>query len=151
MSAESNGLRTQDAGLKAQSHVLLLLPATSVLRHCGQSTVEYAAVVAIVVAALLSMQVYIKRGVSGRLRASVDSLGEQYAPRHTTSTMALTMNSDTTTTQKLVKGLYTNEQGRPLDVMTTTTIINENEQGGGDTTTHTSNETVGPLTDTLWE
>lgn len=51
----------------------------------GQSIFEYAMIIAIVVAALMSMQIYMKRAVEGRLRASMDEVGELYSPGKTTS------------------------------------------------------------------
>ena len=45
----------------------------------GQSTLEYAVLVVIIIAALLSLQTYIKRGVQGRLRKSTDDIGEQFS------------------------------------------------------------------------
>jgi len=50
------------------------------LNRKGQSTLEYAIVVAIIVAGLLAMQFYIKRGWEGRLRGASDSMGEQFDP-----------------------------------------------------------------------
>jgi uncharacterized protein (UPF0333 family) len=52
----------------------------------GQSTLEYAVVIAVVLAALLAIQVYVKRGVQGKLRSSADSIGDQYSAGKTTST-----------------------------------------------------------------
>ncbi len=51
----------------------------------GQSIFEYAMILAIVVAGLMSMQIYMKRAVEGRLRASMDDVGELYSPGKTTS------------------------------------------------------------------
>lgn len=45
----------------------------------GQSTLEYAVLVVIIIAALLSLQAYIKRGVQGRLRKSTDDIGDQFS------------------------------------------------------------------------
>ena len=45
----------------------------------GQSTLEYAVLVVIIIAALLSLQTYIKRGVQGRLRKSSDDIGDQFS------------------------------------------------------------------------
>ena len=64
----------------------------------GQTALEYAVLIAAVVAALLVMQMYLKRGVSGHIRRSADSIGEQYHPRNTTGSMTMTSQSDTTTT-----------------------------------------------------
>lgn len=47
-------------------------------RHKGQSILEYAMIVAVVVAALLAIQIYMKRGVQGKLRSSVDDIGAQF-------------------------------------------------------------------------
>lgn len=45
----------------------------------GQSTMEYAIIIAVVVSALLAMQYYMGRGVQGKLRDSIDSVGQQYS------------------------------------------------------------------------
>jgi Flp pilus assembly pilin Flp len=59
----------------------------------GQTFLEYAVIIACVVAALLSMQVYIKRAIQGGLRSAINEVGEQYEPRKTTGDMATTLNS----------------------------------------------------------
>lgn len=46
----------------------------------GQTTLEYAIVLVIIIAALLSMQIYFRRGLQGRWKDSVDQVGEQYNP-----------------------------------------------------------------------
>lgn len=46
----------------------------------GQSTLEYALIIAVVIAGLLMMQYYVKRGYSGKLRSSADDMGEQFDP-----------------------------------------------------------------------
>jgi hypothetical protein len=48
-------------------------------RKKGQSTLEYAILVIIIIGALLSLQVYIKRGVGGRLKSAADDIGDQYS------------------------------------------------------------------------
>jgi len=63
----------------------------------AQSTLEYAVVIVCVVAALLAIQVYIKRGIQGRLRSNTDSIGEQYAPGNTTSNIIVNFNSNAET------------------------------------------------------
>ena len=47
---------------------------------------EYAVLVALVIAALLVMKFYMKRAVQGKLRAASDDIGEQFIPTSTTST-----------------------------------------------------------------
>ena len=50
----------------------------------GQSTLEYAIIILVIVAALFAMQTFIKRGYQGKLRSASDDIGEQYSPGHTT-------------------------------------------------------------------
>ncbi|MDD4938677.1 MAG: hypothetical protein PHE18_01585 [Candidatus Omnitrophica bacterium] len=44
----------------------------------GQSTLEYALIIAVVVGALLAMQIYMKRGMEGRMRKAADDIGKQF-------------------------------------------------------------------------
>lgn len=52
----------------------------------GQSTLEYAILVIIIIGALLSIQVYIKRGLQGRLKGAADDIGDQFSPGNTNMT-----------------------------------------------------------------
>lgn len=93
----------------------------------GQSTLEYAVIIAVVVAGLLAMQIYIERGLKGKLRTSTDNIGEQYAPGLTTGTYTTTTGStsaETVTTAGV-----------------TTTTVSRGTQG------RTGSETVAPLGD----
>lgn len=49
----------------------------------GQTTLEYAILVMIIIGALLTIQSYIKRGIQGRVKSSADDIGEQYDPGNT--------------------------------------------------------------------
>ena len=51
-----------------------------IVRRTGQSTLEYAVLIAVVAAAAIGMQIYVKRGIQGRLRQSADQVGEQFTP-----------------------------------------------------------------------
>jgi hypothetical protein len=46
----------------------------------AQSTFELSVLITVVLAALLVMGVYLKRGLQGRWKSSVDEMGEQYDP-----------------------------------------------------------------------
>lgn len=70
----------------------------------AQSTLEYAVIIAVVIAALLAIQIYMKRGVEGKLRESTDSIGEQFDANNTT--MNITRGRNGTTVQ-LVKNKTT--------------------------------------------
>ena len=60
----------------------------------AQSTVEYAVLAAVVVGALLAMQIYIKRGAMGKMKSATDSIGEQFTPLHTVSKMTTSLRSN---------------------------------------------------------
>jgi hypothetical protein len=51
----------------------------------AQSALEYCLIFAVLLAALLSMSVYIRRSLQGNVRQSADQLGERYSPQHTRS------------------------------------------------------------------
>lgn len=60
------------------------------LNKKAQSTLEYAVIIAVVVAALIAMQAYMKRGLQGKFKQASDDIGEQYSPGRTTSNTAIT-------------------------------------------------------------
>ena len=64
-------------------------------RQKGQSTLEYAILIIIIIGALLSIQVYIKRGIQGRLKSATDDIGEQFAPGNTNALKTVTTTART--------------------------------------------------------
>jgi hypothetical protein len=56
----------------------------------GQSTLEYAVVIAVIVAGILAVQNYMNRGIQGRLRQSANDIGDQYSLGHATSSTTTT-------------------------------------------------------------
>jgi hypothetical protein len=76
------------------------------LRTRGQSTLEYVILLGFVVAALIAMGVYMKRGVQGKLRESSDQVGEQYSAGNTTGTYTTTIGM-TQTENMASKGAVT--------------------------------------------
>jgi len=48
-------------------------------RKRGQSTLEYAVLIVVIIGALLTIQTYIKRGVQGRLKSASDDIGDQFS------------------------------------------------------------------------
>jgi len=52
-------------------------------RKKGQSTLEYAILIIIIIGALMSIQVYIKRGIQGRLKSATDDIGDQFSVGNT--------------------------------------------------------------------
>lgn len=70
------------------------------LNKKAQSTLEYALLIGVVVAGLVAMQLYMKRGYQGKLRESSDQIGEQYSPSYTTGKSTVTKESTTRETVK---------------------------------------------------
>lgn len=52
-------------------------------KNFGQSTVEYLALIAIILGVFIGVGTYFKRGMQGRWKSAVDGLGDQYDPRVT--------------------------------------------------------------------
>ena len=84
------------------------------LQRRGQSVLEYTILLVIVIAALVAMQAYLKRGVQGHWKESVDGLGEQYDQGRTNSIITHQMQSTSEsrmqtvkTTNNSVEGYYT--------------------------------------------
>ncbi|MFQ5680496.1 MAG: hypothetical protein ACE5GG_00350 [Candidatus Omnitrophota bacterium] len=93
----------------------------------AQSTLEYAMVIAVVVGALVAMQIYMKRGVEGKLRSSADDIGQQFdaaATDYTYTTTRTSTTQDVTTT-----GVTTSHMG-------------DAEGGVAETVTRTGSENV---------
>ena len=61
----------------------------------GQSTLEYAVLIVVIIGALLTIQIYIKRGVQGRLKSAADDVGDQYSDGNTNVIQTTIRNSNT--------------------------------------------------------
>ena len=70
-------------------------------RNNGQSIVEYAVLLGVVIAALLIMQMFIKRGYQGGLKESADKFGEQFSAGGTTIHQLRTMEGDQYITEEV--------------------------------------------------
>lgn len=60
----------------------------------GQSILEYAILLAVIIAALLIMQSLVKRGYQGGLKDAADKMGEQYSVGKTTISQTRNMTGD---------------------------------------------------------
>lgn len=96
----------------------------------GYHTLEIALLLIAVVAAILGMQLYVKRGLAGRLRLAAESLGDPYVPGRTTSFEVTTLQS---TRQETVIELGDGS----VESRVLLTSSNSN-----DTTSRTMNETI---------
>ena len=79
----------------------------------GQSALEYALVITVAILALIAVNVYMKRGIQGRLKSSTDEIGRQFeANRFETSWRSTgTGLSNTTETRAVGGGITSNTQG----------------------------------------
>lgn len=67
----------------------------------GQSTLEFTILIIIIIGALLSIQVYIKRAVQGSLKSAADDISqEQFSPGGTNYTFNSTTESHTRETYR---------------------------------------------------
>ena len=73
----------------------------------GQSILEYVVIVVVVVAAVIAINIYMKRGVSGKLRESTDQIGEQFDIQKTETN--ITRNRTGTSLQTVQKGVTPSE------------------------------------------
>ena len=101
-------------------------------RKKGQSTLEYAILIIIIIGALLSIQIYIKRGIQGRLKSAADDIGEQFSPGNTNS--VITTKSRSRTLDTFVNGVTESKllEQETTNITTNITILNANlEYWGG--------------------
>lgn len=68
-------------------------------KKLGQSVTEYAVLLAVVASALIAMQIYLKRGIQGRIRDLSNQISPtQYERGTTTANYTVTQESETATT-----------------------------------------------------
>lgn len=71
----------------------------------AQSTLEYAALFAVVIGAIIAGQLYFRRGIEGRLQSSADEIGEQYS--FGTARGTVTTYSNANTVEDIIGGTAT--------------------------------------------
>lgn len=102
------------------------------LNKRGQSTLEYAIVIAVIVGGLIAMQVYFKRGVQGKLKQSADDIGSQFSP--SSSNITVNTSSNVSSSENVGGGSLT---GNTLP--STNTTSNQNQTRNENVTTDTAN------------
>lgn len=73
------------------------------MKNNAQSLIEYVIMFSLIVAALFAMQVYLKRGMSGRIKGSADEIGGGffYSPGATQSTITVDTTVGTKSSSKV--------------------------------------------------
>ena len=88
----------------------------------GQSTLEYAVIIAVIGAGLVLLSAYVRRGYQGRLRAQADNLGEQFDPGVTESEYIVVSSPVTVSSEVSEEGdIRTERAGGGTDVTKDTT------------------------------
>ena len=107
----------------------------------GQSTLEYAVLIVVIIGALLTIQMYIKRGVQGRLKSAADDIGDQYSDGNTNELKRTIRNSQTQetfqngqSTSALIAPEYTNTTSNSV-------LINAQQEYWGSDSSTTTNGT----------
>ena len=92
---------------------------------------EYAILIIIIIGALVSIQVYIKRGIQGRLKSAADDIGEQFSPGNTNS--VITTKSRSKTTDTFTNGVTESRllEAETTNITTNLTILNANQEYWG--------------------
>jgi hypothetical protein len=88
----------------------------------GQSTAEYAIVIGLVIAAAVAMQVYVKRGIQGKIKDAVDFT-------KTDSTSGVTIGSSQYEPYYLSQNLSTSSNSASVATMGTSGVVNRNITG----------------------
>lgn len=115
------------------------------MRKKAQSTIEVAVLIVILVAALLAVQIYLKRGFQGKYRELADNVGEQYDPLRTTSTRITTVETTSNSTSNRLGTMYYAEEsidlfGVPLISIPTYGVLPSESEQSYSTTTSVSED-----------
>lgn len=105
------------------------------LNKKAQSTLEYAVLFGVIVAGLIAMQVYMKRGVQGKLQDSADNIGEQYSVTSTSG--STTVRTKSSSREDILSG---DAAGNPFSLRTSRKSSSESTQTGSERTGALSDE-----------
>lgn len=112
---------------------------------CGQSILEYALLIAIVISGLLIMQSFVKRGLQGGLKESADKMGEQFSASGTTTHQQRTMANDRKITEEVATTTggtgISNFVGDELKGTVDKGVYSYSSSTGGTTTAETKTKT----------
>ncbi|MCM8779537.1 MAG: hypothetical protein NC914_00050 [Candidatus Omnitrophica bacterium] len=93
------------------------------LRRRGQSTLEYAALLACIVAAIIIMQRYFNRAAQGKIKGAADQLGEQFDYEKTTETY--NYDSESFSSENLASGVYSTSSNSTYNKKNYTYTVNK--------------------------
>lgn len=70
--------------------------------HKGQTALEFTILLIIVMGVFIAMQFYVKRGLQGRWKSSLDDFGEQYDPRLTNANVVTRVLTNSATQLQVI-------------------------------------------------
>lgn len=94
-----------------------------IIRKRGQSIVEFTVLLTIVMGVFIAMQFYVKRGLQGRWKASLDDFGDQYDPYLTNANVVTRVLSNSGTQVQVIAdigGFWTQRTDNSLSI----TLVN---------------------------
>lgn len=113
------------------------------LNRKAQVFLEYAVLVAILAAALVGMQIYMKRAVQGKYRQLGDDLGPQYSPKTAAAVINVSTPLGLTDTQQQLGWLKDADNNYVLDSFDLRVLAIESNTNIVDEATRDGTETVG--------
>lgn len=93
-----------------------------------QSTLEYAALIAIVVGALIAMQAYIKRGLQGKMKASSDQISSEHFSAQLTTGITTSNTTINITENLAIGGNTTSDTDRDTKIVENYTTAGLHEE-----------------------
>lgn len=101
-------------------------------RRKGQSILEYGLVITAVIAALLAINIYLKKAVQGKLKESSDQIGKQFNPdKFTTSWKVESAGDGKTVTEEMHDS--TTAGGTKTEITQSETITRSEHETFGET------------------
>ena len=94
----------------------------------GQSAVEYAVMIAVVIAALLALNIYIKRGFMGRYRNYGDQAGSQFSFANGTTNLVeniVSSRQENTSSRGLMNTTYLTDRQNRNETVNLSNVGNE--------------------------
>lgn len=95
----------------------------------GQSAVEYAVMFAVIIAALLALNIYMKRGFMGRYRSYGDQAGSQFSFANGTTNVVeniVSVRNENTSSFGLANTKFTTDTQNRNETINLSNIANEN-------------------------
>jgi hypothetical protein len=86
-----------------------------VVSRKGQSLMEYTVLFVCITAAVIGMQIYVKRAIQGRIKQTADQVGEPYDTNNFRSTVYSNMSSNMTNRQFMANTGMVDAYGQPID------------------------------------